>query len=88
MSTTALIITIAIIFIAVVYGFRRDNVNILPGKNPGEILVFNSTGLIATIQNKKTILWHVHDLDSWTVSEVLDVAMDYDNLISKLNAER
>lgn len=85
MQTIAIIITIAIIVIAIVYSFRRDNINILPGKFPGEILVLNSKGLIATIQNKKTVVWHVIDLDSWTVAEVLDMALDYDNLIKELN---
>ena len=88
MHETLTLFVAAIIFIVAIYSFKKDEINILPGKTPGEILVFNSNGHIATITSKTKVIWLSDTLDSWTVEEVLLIAMDYDNHIKNLYANK
>lgn len=82
---TAIIITIVIIFIAIANALKKDDINVLPGKIPGELLVLSAGKVIATIKSSTNVVWHTDDLNSWVVSDVLDIAENYETFIKNLN---
>lgn len=81
----AIIVAIVIIFIAIVNSLKKDDINVLPGKIPGELLVLSEGKLIATIKSSTNVIWHTDDLNSWIVSDVLDIAAEYEAFIKNLN---